>query len=372
MNNRLESLDIFRGMTVAGMIIVNNPGSWSIMYPIVRHAKWDGCTFADLIFPFFLYIVGVSIYLAITKYQLSLTTIQIYKKILFRTIILFLLGIILNGFPDYNFSEIRIPGVLQRIAVVYFFSSILFLNFSKNWLGILFFGILVFYTFLFLCIPPPGESLPTMDTEKNIAAYIDRLFLKGHVWKYTKTWDPEGILSTLPSIATSISGILTGYILFENNRSEKSLKKIYTLFAIGIVCIILGLLLNFIFPINKNLWTSSYTLFTSGIACIYLMTFIYFFDIKKIQSISFIKSFFSIFSLNALFLYFISGIFARILNLISIQLDKKEISLKLFLYKKIFGEIPTPLNSLLYSVLFLIVVFIVGLILKKRNIRISP
>jgi len=374
MNSRLESLDIFRGITVGGMILVNNPGSWDFMYPSVRHAKWNGCTFADLVFPFFLFIVGVSVYFSFSKAQTMLSSSQVYKKIIIRTVTLFCLGLLLHGFPEYDFSEIRIPGVLQRIAIVYFFSGILFINFSQKSLWMIFSGILVFYTMLFLLVIPPGQNAPNLEPGKNIAAYIDSIFLKGHMWKYTKTWDPEGILSTLTATATSVSGILAGYLL-KSSRGENNQKadtRIQNLLITGTVFTTLGWVLDFIFPINKNLWTSSYVLFTSGLACIAFTLLYYLVDISKIKGSGILKFLFLPMGLNALALYFVSGIVARSLNIIKIQTGGSDIPLKSYIYSGVFGKITsTPLASLGFSLLFLLFLFLLGLVLYRLKIIIK-
>jgi Uncharacterized conserved protein len=209
---RLLSLDVFRGITVAAMIMVNNPGSWGSVYAPLLHAPWNGCTPTDLIFPFFLFIVGVSIHFAYqTKVNEGLHQ-KVVMKILKRTAIIFLLGLFLALFPKFNFATVRIPGVLQRISIVFLFCSLIY--FKAGWIAQIRIAafLLVVYFLMMTLIPVPGVGPASLEPETNLGAWLDRLILDGHLWVQSKTWDPEGILSTVPAIATGILGMLTGQL----------------------------------------------------------------------------------------------------------------------------------------------------------------
>lgn len=271
---RLASLDAFRGFTIAAMIIVNTPGSWQHIYAPFRHAEWNGLTPTDLIFPFFLFIVGVSITFAFSKKKETVSHTVLIKQIIKRAIMLFLIGIGLNVIGS-GFSELRLPGVLQRIAVVFLICSMLFLSVKKKTLVYVGLFILAFYWFIMKYIPVPGYGAGVLEPGKNLANYIDSMVIPFKMFQ--GTWDPEGLLSTIPAIATTITGIMTGFIIQAKQSHQYKLQRI---FGIGTILLILGILVNYSFPINKNLWSSSYVLVTSGLANIALGTIYYLMDVK--------------------------------------------------------------------------------------------
>ena len=299
---RLLSLDFFRGLTIAGMIIVNDPGSWSHVYAPLRHAEWHGATPTDLVFPFFLFIVGVSISLSLSKRKGSS---NLYVKIFKRSAIIFLLGIFLALFPKFDFENLRIVGVLQRIALVYLVCAILYLNTShltQLKTGI---GLLVIYWITMAFIPFNGNLAGTLDPGNNFAAWIDSFIVPGRL--YQETWDPEGFYSTLPAIATGISGMLCGKIILDNSNSLKD--KIIKLFYWGAIILIIGSFWDYIFPINKHIWTSSYVLYSSGLAMIILAMSMWIIDEKKYTNN--IK-FGLVFGSNAITAYVLHGIVWRL------------------------------------------------------------
>ena len=299
---RLLSLDFFRGLTIAGMIIVNDPGTWSHVYAPLRHAEWHGATPTDLVFPFFLFIVGVSISLSLSKRKGSS---NLYVKIFKRSAIIFLLGIFLALFPKFDFENLRIVGVLQRIALVYLVCAILYLNTShltQLKTGI---GLLVIYWITMAFIPFNGNLAGTLDPGNNFAAWIDSFILPGRL--YQETWDPEGFYSTLPAIATGISGMLSGKIILDNSNSLKD--KIIKLFYWGAIVLIIGSFWDYIFPINKHIWTSSYVLYSSGLAMIVLAMSMWIIDEKKYTNN--IK-FGLVFGSNAITAYVLHGIVWRL------------------------------------------------------------
>jgi predicted acyltransferase len=305
-SNRLLSLDVFRGMTVAGMVLVNNPGSWAAIYWPLEHAPWNGWTPTDLIFPFFVFIVGVSIAFAFAKrIETSQSQRDLYFKIARRTLIIFGLGLLLAAIPYFPLSTLRIPGVLQRIAVCYFFASIIFLKTRWRSQVVIVISLCVVYWFLMTRINVPGYGVGDLGMEGNLAAFIDRKILGPHIWKAGRVYDPEGILSTIPAIATALIGVLTGsWLRTEKTRSEK----VAGMFVGGAVCVAIGWAWNAWFPINKALWTSSYVFFTGGLALQFLALCYWLIDIQGYKRWA--KPF-EIFGVNALPLFFFSGLLAK-------------------------------------------------------------
>lgn len=271
---RLVSLDAFRGFTIAAMIMVNYPGNWDHVYPPLLHVDWHGITPTDLIYPFFIFIVGVSIVLAYTKrLEAGLPKRDMYKKIVSRSIKIFAVGIFLALFPLFNFGELRVAGVLQRIALVFAACAFLYLKTgwkAQAWTGA---GILIAYWLAMTLIPTPGYGRPMLEPGVNLAAWIDRQLLPGTMWQ--GDWDPEGILSTFPAIVTGITGMLAGRLIVSGISRERI---VIWLFAAGFISFILGGMWDWVFPINKNIWTSSYVLYTSGLASMTLATAIFFID----------------------------------------------------------------------------------------------
>ncbi len=346
---RLLSLDAFRGFTIAGMILVNNPGDWGNIYTPFEHADWNGCTFADLIFPFFLFISGVSISYALgSKLRDKSSHHSLLLKITKRSAILFALGIILAFIP-YIFQNpaealrtVRIPGILQRIALVYYASAILFLK--TNWKTQLSIGILLLlaYWVLMSFVPVPGFGPANLGKETNLGAWLDRLILtENHLWKLSKTWDPEGILGTLPSIATGISGVLTGNLLRMKGISNQT--KIGGMLLSGLALFLAGLFWGKSFPINKSLWTSSYVLFTSGLALIALCAFYLIIDIRGHRAWA--KPFI-VYGSNAITAFFTTTLAAKIFNVVPMHLgDGTKTNLKGWIYSSFYQPFFSPLNA---------------------------
>ncbi|MDH3708544.1 MAG: DUF5009 domain-containing protein [Cyclobacteriaceae bacterium] len=364
MSKRLISLDVLRGITIAAMILVNDPGSWEYVYAPLRHAPWNGCTPTDLVFPFFLFMVGMAITLALGKrVSAGSDTKGLVLKILRRSLILFLLGMFLSGFPYFNLETIRIPGVLQRIAVVYLVCSLIFIN--TNWVSQFRWavGLLVIYWILMTFIPVPGVGDPNLDPETNLGAWLDRLLLNGHLWSQSKTWDPEGLLSTLPAISTGLSGILVGHLVKSDQSDER---KVVWLFVGGALCIFVGLLWDLAFPINKALWTSSFVLYTTGIAMQCLGICYWFIDVLGYKGWT---TPWVAFGINAITAYVLSGILARLIGLIKVGPD---LSLKLWIFENVFNSWLGPYNaSLAFAIVFVLTLFIPSWIMHKKGIIIK-
>ncbi|HZG54096.1 MAG TPA: heparan-alpha-glucosaminide N-acetyltransferase domain-containing protein [Pyrinomonadaceae bacterium] len=363
---RMESLDVFRGITIAGMILVNNPGTWSAIYDPLEHAEWHGWTPTDLVFPFFLFIVGVSITLALARRVESEEPLRgVYGKIIRRALVIFALGLFLAAFPFDRLAAIRIPGVLQRIAVCYLCASIIFLKTAWRTQGLIVVVLLTLYWLLMTLIPAPGFRAGDLSLEGNLAAYVDRALLSGHTYK--PLYDPEGILSTIPALATTLCGVLTGHLL----RSRRTAaEKAAAMFVAGAAGIVAGWIWNFWFPINKALWTSSYVLLTAGLALQFLALCNWLIDIQRYRrwAVPFL-----IFGSNALAVYFLSELFSRITSLLTFNgADGNPVSLRAFLYENLFASWAAPLNaSLLFAVCT--VLFWLGLmtILYRRRIFIK-
>jgi predicted acyltransferase len=347
-NARLDSLDAFRGLTVAAMILVNNPGSWSYVYPPLRHAEWHGCTPTDLIFPFFLFIAGVSIHFAYQEKISSGLTKPLLWKISKRTLLIFGLGLFLSLFPTFNFEVVRIPGVLQRISVVFFLSSIIY--FKLGWVNQIRLAVilLVGYYVLMNFVPVPGFGEPNLEKGTNLAAWLDNLLLEGHLWVQSKTWDPEGILSTVPAIGTCIIGMLIGQLL---SAKANGYEKTIWLFLTGVALIILGLGWGLFFPLNKALWTSSFVVYTAGLACHTLAVMYFLIDVKGFSRWALPLRYYG---LNAIFVFVASGLIAKIL--IRIKVDHEgNVSLWSWIFNNVFDSwLPSHVASISFAIAFIL------------------
>ena len=362
---RLVSLDVFRGITIAGMTLVNNPGTWEHIYWPLEHAQWEGWTPTDLVFPFFLFIVGVSITLALgNRVERGSNKRDLYRKILKRSLIIFAIGLFLNGFPYFNLSELRIPGVLQRIAVCYFFASIIFLNTKVTAQIIISVVLLIIYWLLLTYVPAPGLAAGDLTKEGSLPSFVDRMVFGKHVWAQAKVYDPEGLLSTIPAVVTTLIGILTGQLLRTN---KSTYQKAAGMFVAGMICIVIGWAWNPFFPINKALWTSSYTVFTGGLALQFLAFCYWLTDIKGYRLWA--KPF-EVFGVNAIALYVGSGIMADLLGLIKVSAaDGTKIPAQSWIFENWFASWASPLNaSLAYAIAFVLVWLFLMWILYRAKV----
>jgi predicted acyltransferase len=373
---RLLSLDFFRGATVAAMILVNNPGSWAHIYAPLEHAEWHGCTPTDLVFPFFLFIVGVSIAYAMGSRKLDPASHnKTIVKALKRALILFGLGLFLSLFPKVftepaeAFQQVRIPGVLQRIAVVFFISSVIFLKTSEKNIFHLFIVLLAVYWALMTFVPVPGVGDANLEKETNLGAWIDRSVLgEAHLWKSAKTWDPEGILGTIPAVATGLFGVLAGVYL--KRKDLDAATKMAWLFSAGFAAIALGWAWGLQFPINKSLWTSSFVLFTGGLATVVLSMSYWIIDVNNYNR--FTKPF-VVYGVNAITVFFLSGLIPRILNMIKVSRpDGSETGAQNWLYETFFTPYFSPVNaSLAWAITFVLFWLVILWVMYNRKIIIK-
>ncbi|HEV3470212.1 MAG TPA: DUF5009 domain-containing protein [Pyrinomonadaceae bacterium] len=363
---RMASLDVFRGITIAGMILVNNPGSWGAIYSPFAHAEWHGWTPTDLVFPFFLFIVGVSITLALgRRAEGGGPRRALYLKILRRSAIIFGLGLVLMGFPSYDLSTIRIPGVLQRIAVCYLVASVIFLNTRWRAQAVIAAALLVFYCALMTLVPAPGYAAGDLSMEGNLAAYVDRSLLGRHTWK--PLYDPEGILSTIPAVATTLGGVLTGHWL-RSRRSEA--EKVAGMFVAGAACVVAGWAWGFWFPVNKALWTSSFVLLTAGLALQLLAVCFWLVDFKGYRRWA--KPFI-IFGTNALAVYFLAELFSNVISSVTVaRAGGRAADLKTVVYENLFASWAAPKTaSLLFALCVVLLWLGVMSLLYRRRIFIK-
>lgn len=354
---RLISLDVFRGLTVAAMILVNNPGDWGHIYAPLEHAHWHGCTPTDLIFPFFLFIVGVSIVYALDGARRQPETHgRTMLRVLKRAGILFGLGLVMALFPKFEFETVRIPGVLARISWVFLVCGLLFLKTTRRQqLGLLAF-VLVLYNVLLQVVPVPGFGPANLEAGTNLGAWLDRLvFTENHLWKSSRTWDPEGLLGTLPAIGTGLLGMLTAQWL--RRKDVEPATRVAWLFVAGGAAVLLGLIWNGWFPINKSLWTSSYVLYTGGLAMMSLAALYWLCDVQGYRG--FWTKPALVYGVNAITVFFLSGIVAKTLNFIKIAgPDGQPIAMKTWLYNTFFTPYFSPLNASLAGALVCVLIWL--------------
>jgi predicted acyltransferase len=361
-SNRLISLDALRGFTIAAMVIVNDPGSWEHVYSPLRHARWNGCTLTDMVFPFFLFIVGISIALAYTKrLEAGIPARSLYRKIIIRSITIYLLGLFLwywLQWDEFDLGTVRWTGVLQRISVVFLVCALLFLH--TNWKQMLKTGvvILVLYWIIVAYIPVPGIGKPDLSVpEKNWSNYLDTLILPGVMWQ--RTWDPEGILSTFPAIVTGIIGMLIGKLYLTVKDENKRLVWLYTA---GFGMFLAGGIWNWFFPINKNLWTSSYVLYTAGLGTMALATCILVVDIKGYTRWTFLGR---VYGANAITSYVLSEMLVIVFY--TLRIGKASMN-EWFMNGITSTGLDPKFVSFLYAVIYMLIIFIPALILYRRKI----
>jgi predicted acyltransferase len=369
---RLTSLDVFRGITIAAMILVNMAGVADDVYPPLTHADWHGCTPTDLVFPFFLFIVGVAMTFSLSKYtEGNKPTSTVYWRILRRAAILFTLGLLLNGFWNqglwtFDLSSIRILGVLQRISITYLLASLIVLNLPRKGQWILAAVLLIGYWLTMMYLPVPEYGTGVLTREGNFGAYIDRMIIpKAHLYKgdgFNFMGDPEGLFSTIPAIVSVLAGYFTGqWIRSQPVQSRTSIG--LGLFGVG--CLIIGWAWGWTFPINKKLWTSSYVFFTSGWALLLLAACYELIEVRLIRRWS--KPF-EIMGLNAIALFVPSVLLIKILVKTTIGTGKDALSTYNWIYQNFFASWAGLLNgSLLFAIVTVLLWWAVGVLMYRQR-----
>ena len=351
---RLLSLDAFRGITIASMILVNDPGSWDAAYPQLRHSRWNGITFTDLVFPFFLFIAGVALTFSLARRmeggaQRGALLLHSAR----RAGLIFFLGLVLNALPFSDLAHLRIPGVLQRIAICYFVAALIFLHSGIRGTVLWTAALLTVYWLLMTLVPVPGFGPGVLTKEGNFARYIDGMVLTGHMYRSTRMWDPEGIVSTLPAIGNALFGVLAGHWL----RTEKApAEKAAWLFTSGGLLCVAGAILKIWMPVNKSLWTTPYSMLTSGLAMLLLAGFYWIIDGQGWDRWA---RPLIIFGRNALTMYVLSELMAMCLALFGWQ-DP--------IYGAFASIAPPKIASLLFALSFVAVCYGVAWVMYRRNL----
>jgi len=348
--SRVISVDVLRGLTVAAMVLVNNPGSWSAVYWPLRHAEWNGFTPTDMIFPFFLFIVGVAIPLALGT-RLERDAPGLVGRVLRRSLAIFALGLLLHALPWFHLATLRIPGVLQRIAICYLLAALLVVwsGGIAGWrLQALVAGaLLVGYWLLMTRVPVPGGVAGDLSPAGNLAGYIDRRVLGPHVWTVSRFYDPEGLLSSLPAVATTLLGVLAGHWL----RVAGTARRVTGGLVLGgLAATAVGWLWGQSFPINKSLWTSSYALFMAGLAALALAGCYWLIEGRRWRRLA---GPFVVLGITALPLFFLSSLMARLLLLI--RVGPEQVRLQAWLFDRLFASWLPPIDaSLAYAVAYVL------------------
>jgi predicted acyltransferase len=354
---RLVSIDAFRGATVAAMILVNNPGDWGHIYWPLEHAPWNGWTPTDLIFPFFLFLVGVS---------LAFSTRDTTRAAAIRALKIFGLGFFMAFYPRFNLFTVRIPGVLARIALCYFVAFVIKKHFSPRGVAVIAALCCLGYWFLMTMVPVPGGFAPNLEPETNLGAWLDRTIFGPHLWVSSKTWDPEGLLSSLPAVGTTLLGYLAG-LLFRKGLAPSEI--IRRLVISGFVMGVAGITWDSVFPINKSLWTSSYVLFTAGLSSLILAL------LYGITDVAGYKSWTKpmvIYGVNAIVVFVASGLLVKTMALIKLPLGEKSVSSQVFIYKTLFESWLSPVNaSLAFAIANVVGWYAVMWWMDRRGIHVT-
>lgn len=375
-SQRLISLDAFRGFTMAGMILVNNGGDGAHTYPQLVHSYWNGCTFTDWIFPFFLWISGMSTtYAMAVRKSRGASNRDLVLQVLRRSALIFIVGVLLNGFPfgllgnsAFSLATWRIPGVLQRIAVCYLIGSLFYMYMPSRRFWMVILGLFVSYWAMMQFIPVPDVGAGSWERGKNFAAYVDQLVIGSHAYFRTYPWDPEGIVSTLPAIATFLLGLLAGDYLRKASPGRE--EKTVWLFITGCVMLLASLVLDMWIPINKRLWTPSYVLMTAGWAHMMFAAFYFLIDVKAYKRWS---TPVVMFGMNAIFIYALSSVMESLVQAVTLGVtgpagSVEQVSLQNLSMRFWFFPLFSPYNaSLAYAVSFVLVTALVAFVMWRKK-----
>jgi len=370
---RLSSLDVFRGITIAAMILANMAGVVDDVYRPLGHSEWHGCTPTDLIFPCFLFIVGVAMTFSLSKYTAeNKPTKAVYLRILRRTAILFILGLVLNGFWNqgvwtFDLSSIRLMGVLQRIALTYLFASLIVLKLPRKSQWLVAGGLLIAYWLTMMYIPVPDYGAGVLTREGNFGAFIDRLIIpKAHLYKgdgFNFLGDPEGLFSTIPAIVSVLAGYFTGQWIKDKKQATSQTSMDLVLF--GLCCLVIAIIWDVAFPINKKIWTSSYVLFTTGWA---LMLLAACYELIEVRLIKRWSKPFEIMGLNAIALFVASVFLIKIIAKTQIGTGETAVSIYNWIYQNIFASWAGNFNgSFLFALVTLLFWYGVAVLMYQKR-----
>ena len=360
---RLVSLDAFRGATMAIMVLVNTPGDGEHVYGPLRHAEWNGWTPTDVVFPSFMWIVGVALTLSLSRrIAAGASRAQLLTQAFRRALILYALGLLVYAFPNFNLSTQRLLGVLQRIAICYLIAVAIYLYTSVRGQIVWILSLLAGYWLLMALVPVPGYGAGRLDVEGNLAHYIDRIVLGAHNYASTKTWDPEGIVSTLPAIATILFGIMAGHILrLKRTLTERTAR----LLVVGVLLIAAGLICNTWLPINKKLWTSSFALFMAGLDFVIFAIMVWWVDVRG--HVRFMKPL-VIMGMNAITVYLVSELLEVLLNAVRFSLGGHAVTVRDWLFDTLFAPLASPINaSLLYAIAYTLLMYAIAYVMYRRR-----
>ena len=372
MKDRLLSLDAFRGFAIAAMLLVNNPGDWSHLYAPLEHAKWNGWTFTDWVFPFFVFISGMAMPISLARRaQAGADKTALLLRTSRRALTIIGIGLLLNLIPSFDFATLRIPGVLQRLGLCTLLAAPIALWCGPRGVALWALLLMAVYSLVQLCVPVPDASgavhTGLLEPGQDAAAWLDRALLDGHLWKTSKTWDPEGLLSTLPAVASQLLGVLAGYVLASKRQpAEKAMSWVIA----GLVSLWLGQLLDAgLMPINKSLWTPSYVFAMAGWALLVFAAFYWLLDampqpLARARWARLLHPL-VVFGMNAIFLFALSGLLAKALAFIKLGDGR---SLGAVLYQPIVDLGLAPQNaSLLRAVLFVLVMYAVAWVMYRKR-----
>jgi predicted acyltransferase len=392
---RLVSLDVFRGMTVAGMLLVNDPGTWEAIYPPLEHAPWNGWTPTDLVFPFFLFIVGITTYLSLNARRARGDDDRaIRAQIIRRGALIFLFGLLINGFPYFTWGNVagvvdpslgerivdrllhwRILGVLQRIGIAYTIAALLTLRTTVRQQIVILASLLFGYWIVMTVLPVPGEgaigAVLLDQPTRTMAAWVDRAVLDwsrwglgNHLWASSVRWDPEGVLSTVPAVGSVMLGNLAGRWIAERRPLTERLAGLSAAAGLAMMA---GLMWNWSFPINKSLWTSSYALFTAGVAALGLAIVMWIVDFNRVRRFT---TPFVVYGVNPIVAFVGSAVMARcIYSIFKVTYDGERIPLQQGIYRALFESWLSPVNaSLAFAIAFVAFWYGILLLLHRRGI----
>ena len=374
MNGRVQSLDAFRGFTIGAMLLVNNPGDWGHLYCPLAHATWHGWTFTDWVFPFFVFISGMAMPLSVERrLQTGLPHAALLMQLWRRAAMLVLIGLLLNAVPHFNWDELRLPGVLQRLGLVTMVAAPIVL--WSGWRGraVWALTLLAVYAALMLMMPVPGVDgmvrTGSLEPGQDVGAWLDRLLMEGHLWKQSRTWDPEGVLSTIPAVSSFLMGVLAGQWLLQGG-GWKPAERVMGMMVAGLLCLWAGEVLDaWVMPINKNLWTPAYVFSTTGWALLIMGGFHALLDAApdarlRAQGARLAQPL-VVLGVNALFLFVLSGLIAKMLVIIKPDGVR---SLKGLLVAAIEPLGLAPVNaSLAYAVGFVMFMWCVAWLMWRRR-----